>query len=296
MVRLICCLVVLCAGAVSPAFAQPKLETDSFQIDLGAAKAGTVIERAIPIRNAGTEPLVIEKAQTSCPCTTVALSEGADGVVAPGETLALQLRYDTEDRHGAYGATLVVHSNDPGQPIAAFEIGVVITKAVVTDPPDVLAWGLAPRGSAVDKTLSIRAGDPTLPIELVELSLAEEGLSADAVHEIENGQERIVATFTLAPDVPLGVHKNEATIRVRIEEQEHLLRLPIQGGVLGDVLITPPAIISPRLAYKAGEKISEITVQSSTGTGDIRVVGAPATGPIETAFRNRDEGEGFVIE
>lgn len=294
--RYCCALLAGLVGLAVHAAAQPKLKADSFQIDLGMVESGTVIERELELRNAGDEPLVIEKVQTSCPCTTVSLPDGTNGVVGPGDGVALQLRYDTEDRHGSYGAALVIHSNDLDLPIAVFEIGIVITKPVITDPPDVFGWGLAPRGHTIDKPLILRAGNPEQPIEFIDVQFAEAGMAAATATITNDGPQRIETHFTLAPDLPLGVHKNEALIRVRVNEKEHQVRVPIQGGVLGDVLITPPAIIAPRSAYSPGDKISEITVQASGGSGEIRVVGAPTTGALETAIRPREEGDGFVID
>lgn len=269
------CITVLAAAA-------PKLMLKDTEIDLGTVEKGTVAKTSISIANAGDAPLELQKLQVSCPCTTAELPPPDKRSIAPGASIELPVTYDTTDKYGDVGSTIVLHTNDPDMPVALVDLGLRVESLVVYSPDTGVAWTLAPRGGTISTPLTIMAGNESKTIELVELTMARPGITAEAETSVVNDRSRVKVQFTLDPDVPMGLHTNEALARVRVGDVETTVKVPLRGGVIGDVLITPPAIISPRTAYRQGGRISEITVRSSHPDRPAPdLIGVTVVGPLQ---------------
>jgi hypothetical protein len=87
----------------------------------------------------------------------------------------------------------------------------------------------------------------------------------------------------------------QLTARVRVGEEVAALSIPFKGDVIGDLFLSPPAIISPITAYTQGQKISEITVRSSTGDVAPEIVGAMAVGPVKALIDQHGSIDRHVI-
>ena len=62
MIGFVVLLTVVFAG---PALAQPKIEVREIKYDFGKVAQGTQVSHVFEVRNAGTEPLIIERVQSS---------------------------------------------------------------------------------------------------------------------------------------------------------------------------------------------------------------------------------------
>lgn len=106
----------------------PKIEISPSSFDSGEIEYGDVIEYVFQITNTGSQILEIKKIATSCGCTTAEVSQEQ---VAPGETINLNVRYDSGAMSGAHAREeqeriIYVKTNDPNNPQAE-----VIIKAYV---------------------------------------------------------------------------------------------------------------------------------------------------------------------
>ncbi len=268
------------------AYGAPKATVGTDSIDLGTVPQDTVVDTVVPIRNTGDEPLSILSVQSSCQCITTDFPSGAEArVVPPGGQLDLTVHYDSTDVHGDRSGTLLITTNDPDEPLKAVNITIVVQALVLTRPETGVTWGMAPRGDDVGKELAIFPGEPGKDIELLEVHMADASLGVTTTKEESKDGSRIVARFTLAPDVPLGPVTNQLTARVRVGGEEAIVEAPVQGEAVGDVLVMPQSILcAPRLVYAQNQPLSNegIIVRSSRPNQPLPdVLGIVAVGPVQ---------------
>ena len=278
------------------AYAAPALNINATELDLGTVERGNVAKTSVTLTNDGDAPLELKDIKSSCPCTTAELPPPDKRVIAPGASLELPIAYDTTDRYGDVGSTIVLYTNDPKQPTTLVNLGLTVESLVVYSPDTGVAWSLAPRGGTVTTPLTIMAGDETASIELLALSMEKPGVTPNAETTVVNNRSRIEVQFTIDSDVPMGLLENQVHARVRIGDKETTVSVPVRGGIIGDVLITPPAIFSPRTAYRQGARISEITVRSShPGQSAPELVGVEVVGPLQTEWEANAAEKTYVI-
>jgi hypothetical protein len=253
--------------ACQMAMAAPKAVVEPVKIDLGAIKQGTIAETSFTIRNDGDEPLEIGKIQISCPCTTVDVPD--PNTVAPGASATIPIHYDSKDKLGDNTATIAITLNDPAMPFAVVDVDVLVETLVVTNPDKVYEFGLAPRGYDLKKLVTIGAGEKNTDIEVIDLQME-------------------LPTITVTAEKKL--------VKLRIGGEETEVRMPVQGYVVGDVVVLPPAIHDPIKAYIQGEHISEITVRPSVNnTRCPKVLGALAVGPLKASIMPNPPENKYVI-
>lgn len=113
-----------CSLFVNPAVAQ-KLTINKQTIDMGKTGFDVPVTATFELRNKSTKPMIIEKLQTDCGCTTV------DGpkTVAPGERFTISLTYDAR-MLGHYTKQVAIHSNATREPVWLKMKGVVLADVV----------------------------------------------------------------------------------------------------------------------------------------------------------------------
>lgn len=298
VLRPVVLVLTVCIAAFSffdqAAFAAPKAVIENTKIDLGVIRMGDVAESSITIRNEGDQPLEIMKIQISC-ASCLVLDSGGNDVIAPGASLVLPVKYNSEGRHGDLTATVAISTNDPVTPITIVDIDVTVKALIITKPDKVYEFGLAPRGYGLKKPLMISAGDKDTDIEILDLHMEQPTVTVEAEKSTVNNYCRLTLKFALDSATPLGMLKNTLIAKLRVGDEETELRMPVQGNVLGDVLILPPSIIDPIKAYKQGEYISEITVRSSINVQCPKVLGALAVGPLKAAIKPNPPENKYVV-
>lgn len=83
-----------------------KFKTDSH--DFGSVDEGSPAEFVFEFKNTGKEPLVIQRVQPSCGCTT---PDWTKEPIAPGKSGMVKASYGTSGRPGHFDKTLTVFSN-----------------------------------------------------------------------------------------------------------------------------------------------------------------------------------------
>lgn len=104
-------------GFVHQSNAQAKIEFNNDVIDYGEIAKGSDGVRTFEFTNVGDAPLVISNVKSSCGCT---VPSKPDGPIAPGESSAIQVKYDTK-RIGPIRKTVTVYSN-ADEPIISLKI------------------------------------------------------------------------------------------------------------------------------------------------------------------------------
>lgn len=110
-IGLVMLFVVLALGTV--ALASPKISVDAPLYDFGEVLEGIAVVHTFVLSNVGDEPLTIGDVRVSCGCTTTSL---AKSTLEPGESVELQVTFDSAGFSGEMVKNIYVESNDPAAP------------------------------------------------------------------------------------------------------------------------------------------------------------------------------------
>lgn len=91
-----------------PAASGESIKFDKPNHDFGTLLEGPSAEHVFQFTNTGKEPIVIQRVQASCGCTTPSYTKEP---VAPGKTGSITAAYSTGGRPGAFNKTLTVFYN-----------------------------------------------------------------------------------------------------------------------------------------------------------------------------------------
>jgi hypothetical protein len=76
--------------------------------DFGTIPEGPSAEHEFTFKNTGKEPIIIQRAQASCGCTTPSYSKDP---ILPGKTGSIKAAYGTQGRPNAFTKTVTVFTN-----------------------------------------------------------------------------------------------------------------------------------------------------------------------------------------
>jgi hypothetical protein len=101
------------SGQGVPAAAPSTLSPDNVAFksevhDFGTIEEGPAAEHVFTFTNTGKEPLVIQRVQPSCGCTT---PDWTKDPIAPGKTGMIKASYGTQGRPGQFEKTMTVFTN-----------------------------------------------------------------------------------------------------------------------------------------------------------------------------------------
>ncbi len=278
------------------AVAGPKAVIGIEKLDFGTVKSGEIAEKTVPLRNDGDAPFTILRTNSSCPCVVFEKPSAELSVVKPGATVNLPIQYDPKDRVGPQGAVVAIMTDDPENPALTLDVTAFVEALVVVRPPNGITWGYVKRGDAIGKTLDIAPGNVNNDIELVDITSSHPGVTITTEKKTDGDERKIVASFTIGPDVPLGRFEATITARVRVGAEAAEIKLPLHGDIIGDLLVTPPAIISPQIAYTLGQRISEITVRASDENAEPpKLLGAMAVGSVKATVIKTANAKAHMI-
>lgn len=99
---------MLMLGTVAFASAQ-SISFDKTTIEYGTVKTGAEGHRFFNVKNTGDKPLIINRVQASCGCTT---PEWSQDPIMPGKSAKIKVGYNTQI-NGDFLKLIEVYSNDP---------------------------------------------------------------------------------------------------------------------------------------------------------------------------------------
>ena len=97
----------------------PLIRVEPASFDFGAVVAGKVLRKEFRLRNAGDQPLLLQRVRTSCGCTVGKL---ARTTLEPGASTSLVVSLTTGSNRGHLVKSVVVPSNDPKTPLLEIRI------------------------------------------------------------------------------------------------------------------------------------------------------------------------------
>ena len=131
-----------------------ELDVEGGEIDFGNLKQGVQVVKEVTFRSAGTGPLCVVSAKSSCGCLKASLTD-TKRVYAPGETGIVRLAVDTTGRMGAINKRVTITSNDPRSPLTSFRVKMDINAGLMSDPR-YLQFGNVPPETSTSRALYLR--------------------------------------------------------------------------------------------------------------------------------------------
>ncbi len=91
----------------------PKLSITEDTHDFGTIKTGAKVERSFLLTNTGKSNLNIRTTKSTCGCTVATLPKND---IKPGESVKLNVVFDSTDRRGTQRKSVNIYTNDPQKP------------------------------------------------------------------------------------------------------------------------------------------------------------------------------------
>ena len=234
-------------------------------------------------KNTGAGTLELRGVSKTCSCTTAELF-GTDGhnqvQIKPGESLPLELTFQTKAVDGPYRQTVTVGTNDPMRPEIGLTVEGTIRPAVVTMPPEPsFSYGAVNNATPVTRKIILYSPDrPDLKLTRLTtsnpalLGIETSPLSPEDAKamKVENGYWLEV---TLKPSTHLGAFAEEILV-----ETDHPLKADIRFKVSGKIsgpITTIPERVTVRDANSSDGGTEVITLLSQRPTVNFTVQKKP---------------------
>src|SRR5262249_2405008 len=180
------CLLIVAGVAVrEPAGAaqssQPRLVIQENRYEFGSVPRGTLIRKKFSLRNAGSAPLVIEKADFSTPGMKLRVVQK----IEPGKAADLEVQWDTSSYTREVVGSVVLQLNDPATPRLALTLTGTVISPIDIEP--VPAFYLSQfQGETISQDITIvNNQDRAIKISKLE---REGGHFAIALKHVEEGK------------------------------------------------------------------------------------------------------------
>lgn len=183
------------------------------------------LERTIPIRNSGTENLVIGAITTDCGCTAALLSSQT---IPPGREGTLKVSVDIQpDWQGTFAKHVTIHTNDPAASTFTLPVTGQVKRMFAVDPK-VLEFHEVPAGRGGALTLTIqRVAEDKVKVTGAEATVGF--LSIDKVYSPDD-----ILTFikvTLSREAPQGDFDGSILVRTT-SPLRSTITVPVSGKIL----------------------------------------------------------------
>lgn len=228
---------------------QPRIETDETVHSFGRVAVGGSGSHLFTIRNAGAAPLVLTKGATSCTCTVSDFADGAGGdgstqTVPPGGSTTVRIEWKGKGGGGPFRQRATILTNDPQRPEIAFSIEGQVVPIWRAEPNVFVLSGLSADSSTQATAKLLTYGDAAAELiscrlvakkldELVTVSATP--LAADALKRPDGATGGFAITLELASGLPLGKLRGDIETTFRLDGEEVVAMIPVEGTVTGDL-------------------------------------------------------------
>lgn len=235
----------------------PKLVVEQAHVDLGVVRQGGIYDFSYLVTNRGKSNLLIRRIRSMCGCTVTKPNEPQ--LLKPGEQMTVHASFDSAGRVGPQRKKIEVYSNDPAKQRTVLSFAAEV-EAVYQLRPNIqlLRFQNKRRGETLrsaDHQLNLLAGKKNADLEILSVDFATKDIAHAAEPIEERGYNGYRLTLTLGDDAAIGPYENQMRIKLRCDEEEDELVLPIVGRVISDITVQPPYLleVAPVLP---GEKIT----------------------------------------
>jgi hypothetical protein len=100
------------------------VQLENCRHDFGTVRKGPNLEATFPLRNSGSQRLLVRKLNASCECLS---GPTVEAILQPGETEPLTVHLDTTKATGRLETKLTYHTSDPDCPVLTLTVSADIT-------------------------------------------------------------------------------------------------------------------------------------------------------------------------
>ena len=198
--------------------------------DFGSIPLDAIVTHDFPIKNEGTDTLVITSIKPTCGCTTAPMESNR---IAPGETENLHVQLNTKKLNGLVRKFINIECSDPINPYLRISF-----KAVINDPkqmlvpvPNTARFGNVLKGEEKFATVELRnGGDGETTLELVAVP-DENIISTEIGNQTLKTGESTEIRFVLSKSAPVGTIAASLSLQSS-GKPETRITIPITGAVV----------------------------------------------------------------
>ncbi len=198
--------------------------------EFGSIPLNSIVVHDFPIKNTGTDTLIITAVKPTCGCTTAPLESDK---IAPGETTSLHVTLNTKKLNGLVRKFVNIECNDPISPYLRISFKAVINdpKQVFIPSPIIADFGKVLKGEKQSLTIELRnAGSDDMDLSLfakpdenlISISMPNKSLKAGEVTELK---------FDLTDKFEAGPIVSSITIEAEGQPNTRIT-IPIAGTVM----------------------------------------------------------------
>lgn len=216
--------IVLLSAAT--AWAQPKITFPNSPWDFGEVLQQEKVFQQFEIHNAGSDTLFISRVSPSCGCTSAPLTKD---VVAPGESIWLDITFNTKRFSGNVTKRVTVFCNDPEAPQAVFSFSARVETArnrikIPKEPVDV--GNLLP-DRPNQSVMSLTNGG-TEPYRLTLREWPKDWMQTSWTEKVVDPGNEVQLRIGTNGAAPLGKFETSVTIDIQGTEQ-YRMTIPVTG-------------------------------------------------------------------
>jgi hypothetical protein len=222
-------------------------------------------EHEFVFRNAGTTPIGLQKGQTTCKCT---MAEMKDGELLPGESIGIKLSWEAKTGESDFSQSAeIITTNYPQQPIIRLHVYGKIIDALRTDRPSLSLGSLSASEDAVGRfKLYCFRGDEPLAIVSHEFTAKDKAsffsaefrpLTAEELAAEPSAKSGVEGTIHVQAGLPLGNLGQAIKLTTNLPKTSPLA-LPIEGRVVGDIMVVGPGAVSDQNMIRLGDAKSAV--------------------------------------
>ncbi len=256
------------------------------RVNFGEVQPEDTPKETVEVRNAGDEPLRIERVGSSCGCTTARLEPS---VLAPGEATPLEIALSLADYGSDHVRTrITLVTNDPERPEATVEVSADIVPEFTLEPGE-LDFGRVKGGREAVRTLEVKpAKGRRIRVTRVEASERFEVRR----EEPDSGEEAYRITVRVPPELRTGLHQGRVAVVTDVARMARRA-VPVRVEVVGlEVQATPNVLVFGPAAPGALAGTAEI---SAPAAFEVTGVTCP-TDLLRVAVREVEEGRRYALD
>jgi len=256
----------------APVGPQPKVQVENPLFDFGSAFQGQMVLHTFKIRNLGKGRLLISGVKTSCGCTA---AQPTKTTLAPGEEAEITASFDTRFRTGHQLRTIMVSTNDPGNPSALMTIHGVVRQRVAATPAQV-AFGSVRQGTEVTKEVTISDLAEQKRFKITSMTNSNVAIKVTQENRLD-GKSGAVLKASLLKNMPVGAFNDT----INVMAMGVPVTINVFGTVTGDLNVDPPQV-SFGIVPQGGEA-TRIVELINHGQKPVKVLGLTSDTPAVTA-------------
>jgi hypothetical protein len=222
-------------------------------------------EHEFVFRNIGTAPIGLKKGQTTCKCT---MNEMENTELKPGESTTIKLSWEAKTGETDFSQSAeIITTNYPAQPIVRLHVYGKIIDALRTDRPSLSLGSISAseETSGKFKVFSFRGEEPLdiTNYEFVDQDKAEfftaefRPLTEEELTAEPSAKSGVEVTIQVRAGLPLGNLGQSIKLTTNLPKTSPLT-VPIEGRVVGDIMVIGPGTVSDRNMVILGDTKSAV--------------------------------------